>query len=278
MDRASLPPVQVEILTTGTVQLRDRHLRAGGDRREETGPILVLAVHHPTEGLILVDTGYGRRTATDPRAYPGSVQARTIGLTMRQPAADQLEARGISVASVRHLVPTHLHTDHAGGIADFPDATLWTTAREWSFAQRRRPIRGTDPEPYLDREPRWVDFDGTEPYGPFEGHVDLFGDGTVVLLPSPGHTPGSALILVNEPERSLLYVGDAAWADVNWIAPVPKGFLVRTLVEDNWREAMDTLWRVRAWHARHPDLHVVCGHDPSDLDATPAWRSGVRAW
>lgn len=270
IDREALPEVVLRGAVVATTKM-SRHLAAmGGEKTDERGPVHVFALQHPTEGLVLIDAGYGRRTAVDPFDHPGRLAAKLLDLEMGTPMADLLPDIGATDRDVSAVILTHLHDDHAAGVEDFPKAMLWADRADWRFADRPRLTRGIDPEPYHGRDFRHPTY-SHGPWGPFERHTDLFGDGTVLLFPGPGHTPGSMLVLVNTPSHSWLFLGDAAWTDDGWKDGVhPKGYLPRNLIETDWREGTDVLYRVRTLIGRD-DLTIVSGHEPANAERLPEW-------
>jgi glyoxylase-like metal-dependent hydrolase (beta-lactamase superfamily II) len=269
VDRAELPDGTLRILHVGTVQMRERQVVARGSGEDLEGPISVLLLEHPVQGLVMIDTGYGRRSAADTTDYPGRLPAQLLGLEVGRPAVDALTDLGYAPEDVWHVVLTHGHMDHVAGVEDFPAAEIHADEDEWAACQHSHRTRGYIPSPYLDRAAApvlWVD----EAYGPFPRHADLFGDGSVVLLPAPGHTVGSLMVLVNLAGGSVLYTGDAAWVDQNWQDVTPKGWLARSVVERDWKLGMDALWRIREWTHRHPELQVIAGHEPRNVQL-PQW-------
>ncbi len=276
LDRTALPHGELRVAHLATVT-STAFLSSGSRWEPHTVPVSALVYLHPEYGPVLIDTGFGERTKKDPRDYPGRFTSRMMGLQVQATLPDLLPDLGYEVADVQHIVCTHLHYDHAGGVEDFPQATLWIGPGEWDFGSEKRTTRGVDPRPYLAHaDHREVPYDDG-PYGPFDAHEDLFGDGSVVLLPSPGHTPGSLSVLVNLPGGSFLYTGDAAWVDANWQLPTPKGKLARDLVEIDWEQGMQAQWRYKWWAERYPDqLTVVAGHEPANVDRLRAWPEPYR--
>ncbi len=232
-----------------------------------TAVISAYLFEHPA-GRVLIDTGYGRVTAQGGKqAYPGRLFGTQMkGFEMGQPVADQLQV------APDLLVVTHMHADHAGGLVDFPDTPLLVDPLEWEAANRYGLVHGYVDDPYRDRTlVQDLAFDsGPVPSAPmFERSHDLFGDGSLVLIPAPGHTPGSMLVLVNE---RILLTGDTAWVEQNWKGPTPKGKSITRHVEFDWEEELLAQERIRQWAEAAPDRQVICGHDPSNAELPSVLR------
>ncbi len=116
-----------------------------------------------------------------------------------QAVAAQLRQRGIDPGSVEVVLLTHLHSDHASGIAQFPDATFVLSSQEWEAASSARQMDG-----YLVRQfdhafdYRTIDFesDVATSFATFGRSIDVFGDGTVRMVFTPGHTDGHCSIVL----------------------------------------------------------------------------------
>jgi glyoxylase-like metal-dependent hydrolase (beta-lactamase superfamily II) len=275
--------VRVHPLRTGEVRLPPRaldrptgplgDLRGLGLHRRKARwswvPVPVFLVEHPGAGAILVDTGFHESVADDPRASLGRRQPKV--LPVRMPAGEsapaQLRARGIEPEDVRVVVLTHLHNDHASGVAQFPAATFVVSAAEWAAAGRRG-FRDGYRHAQFDHPFDWrlVDFgaDEVDAYETFGRAVDLFGDGAVRLLFTPGHSDGHQSVLLRLSGGELLLTGDAAYAR-------------RTIDEDlvpvfrsDTHRYRRSLGEIRRYLETHPDTRVVCGHDAAAWPALPA--------
>jgi glyoxylase-like metal-dependent hydrolase (beta-lactamase superfamily II) len=167
------------------------------------------------DGYILVDTGLGQADCETPRARVGLQFLLLVGpqLDRAETAIEQVVARGIDPRDIRHIVLTHLDVDHAGGLSDFPEATVHVLERER--------VTATGPLPWRHREryrksqiahgPRWRDYaaDGERWFG-FEAVRAVEGVGVEILfVPLPGHTLGHAGVAVRDGDRWLLHAGDA---------------------------------------------------------------------
>lgn len=205
------PAVEVTCLTTGAVRPKrgERGIRRylPGGWRSDTLPVHVYLVTHP-EGTCLFDSGQSARAASPgyfPRWYPFFRLAR-FELAPQDEAVAQLGRLGLQSDDVRWVVLSHLHTDHAGGLATLSGAEVVVSRVEWARAIGwRGRLRGYLPQYWPgDVTPRLIDFDGP-PVGPFAGSFSLTGDRTLMLVPTPGHTPGHMSLLV---DGAYLLAGD----------------------------------------------------------------------
>jgi glyoxylase-like metal-dependent hydrolase (beta-lactamase superfamily II) len=217
-----------------------------------TLPIPCFLIEHPEAGPFLVDTGLHASVAADPAENLGTAAKLLYAIDMQpQDAAPaQVRARGVDPGSIGLVVMTHLHYDHASGATQFPDATFLVERREWEAASRggfRQGYHGPHLDPALD----WRAIDvGSE--------ADLFGDGSVRLLHTPGHTPGHlSLLLALESGEQLLLTADAAYAQRTLDERLLSLFLAD---DDAYMSSLDKLIEL----SRDAD-HVVCGHDPDGL-------------
>ena len=143
------------------------------------------------EAVMLIDAGY--------RAAAGEEGVRPVtGVDAA------LAAHGLASGDVTHVVLTHLHVDHVGWLDLFEDAALVCQRAELDYA------RAPD---LLEMEREYPPWDALEQksWTTVEGDHDLFGDGSVRLLFTPGHTPGHQSVLVSEGDRATLLAGDAVW-------------------------------------------------------------------
>lgn len=228
-------------------------------------PMPAFLLEHPTAGAILVDCGLAPVHAENPSADVGRVGALALGgVRMRPDEAIGAQARALG-ADPKLVVMTHLHYDHAGGSAQFADATFVIAEDEWADAPS--PRKGT----FAHHREAMRDVRTVRP-GPFEDPLDLFDDGSVRLVATPGHTPGhlSLLLALHDGSEALL-AADAAYA-----RRTIDERLVPAICPDveTYLRSLDA---IRAYVAAHPETVVVCGHDPwgwPEASATLTARSG----
>jgi len=211
-----------------------------------TIPYFAYLVEHP-EGKVLFDTAAHRDLIDDPAKRLGAAaEAFEVVMEEGDDIVSQLATVGVSPADVEHVVHSHLHYDHSGGIEFFPDATFYVQQRELQFAfwppvyQREIYIK--------------ADFDHDVPWVELEGEHDVFGDGKVVLFPTPGHTRGHQSMLVRLPGRSVILVADAAY--------LPRNMEENALQALLWNpDSMVSSWRRIEALARRENAELIFTHD-----------------
>lgn len=254
---------------------KERLALQGGTGQRLRLPVFAFVVEHPTQGIVLVDTGFPAQSVGHPEWYPGRQSARLLNLRVDSAVAPRLADIGRAAGDVRVMTVTHLHSDHGGGILDFPEAELVVSESEWAALGSKRDKFGDAARAWRAHpKVRAVRFDDG-PFGPFPTHEDVFGDGTVRLLPTHGHTTGHVAVLLRVEGRDILMGGDAAWIDRGWRELRPKSAVVRSLLEHDAKEAMGSLRSIATFAESNPAAAVFAAHEPTLLDRLPPWP---RAW
>ena len=236
-----------------------------------------LLIETDAHGLVLVDTGYGlndvdhpHRPKRIPRAWRAMLNIR---LREEDTARRQLEARGFRAEDVRHIVLTHLDFDHAGGLEDFPHATVHLMQREWDtatgprrgFVQHARYRR-----PQWDEVTQWRRYGATgEPWFGFDAVRGLEGlPPEILLVPLPGHTFGHAGVAIDRggSDGWLLHAGDAYFYRGEMREAkrrcTPGLRAYQTLMEQSRRNRMLNQGRLRHLSIeRRGTVQLVCAHD-----------------
>jgi len=239
-------------------------------------PTYAFAVEH-RDGVVLIDTGANAGLKRLPRWHPYFQLAVKFDIEPEQEAGAQLRALGIGPNDVKLIVLTHLHIDHDGGLAAFPRARVLVSPGERAAAAglmgrlngylpQRWPAH-FDPEPLVFAD---------APYGPFARSRRLTADGALVALPTPGHTPDHVSVALEDGERRIVFVGDAAYSQDNLLAGRVDGVSPKAAV------ARDTMARLAALAAERPTL-LLPAHDPGAADrlargeAAPVGVAAARA-
>ncbi|RZN01347.1 MBL fold metallo-hydrolase [Bradyrhizobium genosp. SA-3] len=152
------------------------------------------------KGWFLWDTGIADSVAAMPN---GLVPADPKAVTWRRPKtlAAQIEQLGVKPADIKAMAVSHTHPDHTGNVELFPQATVYVQKAEYDW-------------PAANNEPR---FKPSHPVELLAGDKDVFGDGSVTILSTPGHTPGHQSLLVKLPKTgAVILTGDAVHFKDNW--------------------------------------------------------------
>ncbi len=276
-NRGDDPIRKVSVISTGTVQIRPEHV---GPTRQNTylwllltarawtppRPISAYAIEH-REGVVLFDTGQDIASVTDPSYFPGGAtgylydRLATFAIEPAQTLTAGLRRLGYTPKDVNSAVLSHLHQDHIGGLPELGGAEILIAEQEWQamlkpFSAQRGFLRShielpglrwrrITPEPITD-----------EGLAPFRSGHDVFGDGTLTILPTPGHTAGSQSLLVRRPGGPpMLMVGDLTYDD----RLLSEGKLPGVGTKSAMRASATMVNTLRA---RYPDLVVLPAHDP----------------
>ncbi len=230
------------------------------------------------QGLVLIDTGFGLRDVQSPysRLSPFFIHFNGIQFDRKYTAIDQLERLGFSARDVRHIVLTHLDFDHAGGLEDFPEATVHVMQTEIEAAQERRGfIASQRYRPDLwDEVKRWKYYSaGGEPWFGFEAVRDLEGlPPEILLIPLAGHTRGHAGIAIQTAEGWLLNAGDAYFyrheMDSDQRRCTPGMRFYQTMMEVDREARLHNQERLRALSRdRTKGVRLFCSHDAIEFKA-----------
>lgn len=251
-----------------------------------------------SDGLVLVDTGFGLRDVADPRSRLSGFFLKLLSPDFREEmtAVRQIERLGYSAADVQHIVLTHLDFDHAGGLDDFPAARVHMLRRErdhafqqetWMDRQRFRPQQWSS-------RGRWQvhgDGGGESWFGFAGACVDNGLPPDIALVPLVGHTFGHAGVAIRSHGRWLLQAGDAYFyhREMDALNPwcTPGLRLYQTMLEKDRRARLDNQQRLRALRQGQPEVEVFCSHDPVEYEhvtgrsinvpATAAQGTGLEA-
>lgn len=261
--------VKVHAIRTGFVQVRKSQQQSKGSGLSRVAnmlldpewtewlPIYAWAIEHE-EGVIVVDAGETSRVHQRgyfPAWHPFYRRATHFSVHPDEEIGAQLRRLGIGARDVRLVVLTHLHTDHAGGLADLTNAPCLVSEPEF----RRASGLGGRIQGYLPhRWPRWwkpdfVRFD-SGPFGPFVRSMSLTKAGDVLIVPTPGHTPHHLSVVVRG-SPSLFIAGDTSYNQGMLLAGKVDG------VSPSVDVARTTLAKITALAREQPIVYLP-SHDP----------------
>ncbi|MFC2248362.1 N-acyl homoserine lactonase AttM [Labrys portucalensis] len=246
--------LRLYMFQSGTQRCKLHHIKMNQGEGEDCEiPVPWFLVMHP-KGAVLIDGGLAAEGLADPKAYwGGSVEVFRPVMAPEQGCLTQLEALGIRPGDIRFVLLSHLHSDHTGAIGRFPNATHIVQRREYEYAftpdwfTAAAYVRRDFDRPGLV----WQFLDGEATDG-----FDLYGDGTIRILFTPGHSPGHQSVMVDLPNSGpFLLAIDAAYTWDHWNEKALPGLM---------SSASDVARSVRKLRflADRVSATVVPGHDP----------------
>jgi N-acyl homoserine lactone hydrolase len=226
-------------------------------------PVPAFIVHHPSAGSFVVDTGLHPSVSSKPAENLGRL-VTSFGRPRLAPGDDlpsQLRSRDIDPKRIGLVVMTHMHLDHTSAMAEFAGATFVVSEAEWIAAStdRRPALRGYRPAHYdyaFDYRTLSYDIERVTSYATFGRTFDLFGDGSVRLASTPGHTVGHQSVICRLGDRDLVIAGDAIYT---WAQLEGEGEPPRPVDRHNWRRSLREL---QLFARNYPQAVIVPGHDP----------------
>jgi glyoxylase-like metal-dependent hydrolase (beta-lactamase superfamily II) len=240
-------------------------------------------------GLVLVDTGFGLHDVHHPRDRLSAFFLALVKPAFREEmtAIRQVERLGFAATDVRHIVMSHLDFDHAGGLDDFPHATVHLLRREhdealaqatWMDRQRFRP------QQWANRN-LWRTYAGDtdETWFGLAGAQRLDGvDEEILLVPLPGHTHGHCGIAVRGEDGWMFLAADAYFheREMHPSHPgCPPGLrFYQWMLEKDRSARLANQSKVRALANRHrSDVQVFCSHDVAEFERMSGRHPGVPA-
>jgi N-acyl homoserine lactone hydrolase len=216
-------------------------------------PVPCFLIEHP-RGLVLFDSGLHPDTQRDPATRLGRA-ARVFEVEFQpgEEVAARLAALEVDVTRIRYLINSHLHFDHTGGNATVPNAQMVVQRQEWEAGHDPDLVRRNfyDPKDYTTGHDVLA----------VDGEHDLFGDGRVVCLPTPGHTPGHQSLRVRLDGAEIVLAADACY-----LRQTLEALHLPAILHDP-EAALASLHRLRSLRAA--GARIIYGHDPAFWATVP---------
>jgi N-acyl homoserine lactone hydrolase len=270
--------MKIHAIQTGFVKIKSAQVEGRGHNRiarqlaiyadrnwTEWLPTYAWAIEH-REGVIVVDTGQGAHLLETGKSYhPFARWEVVFRIDPEEEIGPQLRALGIGPRDVKRVVLTHLHMDHDGGLAHFPNSKILVAAGEIRTASGwAGRIRGYLPH----RWPSWFDpapLDlAAEPFGPFPRSWRLTHAGDIVAVATPGHTADHVSILVQVDDTTLFLAGDTSYNESLMLAGRVDG------VSPDERTSSATLDAIKRFALSGPTVYLPT-HDPQSAARLANW-------
>jgi glyoxylase-like metal-dependent hydrolase (beta-lactamase superfamily II) len=262
--------LEIHVFDTGKFRVPAGLVHRGATLFESRAlDVPAFVVRHPTSGLVVFDTGLPVASSDD-----GPFSDLLERVEDRDLAA-QMRGAGLEPDEVGFVVLSHLHFDHTGSIASFPQAQMLVARSELASARNARfwETPSFHPPDYeKHHNVKEVDYGATGGFATFDGHVDLFGDHSVVLVDLMGHTPGSQGLVVAHQDGPVLLTGDASYTDSSW------RYGIRPLMAYDMDAWWLVSWKIKKFAQLVPTLLVLPGHDLKPVRALEDERVVLHAF
>ncbi len=244
--------VSIEPLHCGTLTAPRSFFEEGARQQAIAIPVPAWLIRHP-QGVVLFDTGMSEELSHK-SDYLDAVSALfQVGCSPSNLIGARLADHEIDAADVDLVVLSHLHFDHVGGLREIPDARLVVHADEWAA--------GFDDELTRMHNFQRSEFDLGHEVLTVDGPHDVFGDGAITTIPTPGHTPGHQSLLVRLDSGDVVLSADCAYFESTLA-----GGALPPLCHDREQQAASVA-RLRAM--RSDGATVIPGHDPVTFRTLP---------
>jgi len=267
------PRVEVHWLRVGHCRHPEWVTLRGGRWQPVDFPAHCALIIHPSFGPILYDTGYADHFGEETRTLPNALYrwVTPVQLPIEQQLGSQLSALGVNLEDVGRVLVSHLHADHVAGLRDVPKARFTALRADVIENIGRRGIgavrRGFLPGLLSDDFDRRLDFaddcdavDLGTAWSPFTRGYDLLGDGSIIGVPLPGHSPAQlGLVMWNTDGQPVMLVADACWSTRALNENRLPSLIARPMMH-NWSRYRATLTDLHGLRCSRPDLQMLPSH------------------
>ncbi len=262
--------LRFSLVKTSQTETLDAFTYEGGSwtAKVKVNHTAVLIQHHAA--TLLFDTGLGRQVDSQFDEMP-AWDKPLLQYGAVTPARDRLDRDGIKLD---RILLSHVHWDHASALVDFPEVPVWAPYEDIEFSRISTPPAVLPSQ--FKHNVLWRPYTlEPEAFMGFSESLDLFGDGSLVLVSLRGHTPGSVgLFLTLDDGRRFFFTGDASWRLEGFSGPHEKFWFSRNMVDNDREQTANVLQTVHDLAKSHPELIIVPAHDAAVQDTLgyyPQW-------
>ncbi|GHO52493.1 MBL fold metallo-hydrolase [Ktedonobacter robiniae] len=265
-----LPDVDVHILRCGSVFWPELVMVRGSlslkPRKIAYSSVLI---RHP-QGTFLYDTGLSGDIYQHLKDQPLTFRQTLARFKVEQTLSGALHEQGLKPEDLDFVLLSHLHWDHVSGVPDIVGVPLRVNRVEFDAAKQGViPLHKGLVWRLMEGSPlTCFDLEGPS-YEGFRSSLDVFGDGSIVLVPLPGHTPGNTGMFINRANGArLFFLGDAAHVAENYLYPTtPHPFFWNGVTSDK-ATALQTLLELHHFARSHPEVPLIAMHDARMQEAS----------
>ncbi|MBC7476281.1 MAG: MBL fold metallo-hydrolase [Candidatus Sericytochromatia bacterium] len=265
--------VKLKLLEGGYCTHKEKMVIRGGINEDVKFHSMFALIIHPTEGVILYDTGYTKRFYQETNKFPYNLYAKITPVYVKDEdtAISKLRSMNIQAEDVKYIIISHFHADHISALKDFPKAKFIYFKNGYDkvknlkgfFAVKEGFLSGLLPDDFIERS-IMIDSEKDQykikNIEPFEQAFDYFGDGLIKFIPLPGHYRGHLGALVQgENNQKYFLIADSCWLSKSFkenILPHP----FANIIMDNSNKYEQTLNKINTFYKNNPDTEIIPSH------------------
>jgi glyoxylase-like metal-dependent hydrolase (beta-lactamase superfamily II) len=261
--------VDLHLSVSGFCLAKESHAIRSGKNNNIHFHALWGLIKHPSKGLILFDTGYTRRFYDLTAAYPSKVYAKLtkVNINEENEVSTQLNRNEVNPMEIEHVIISHFHADHVGGLKDFPNANFYCSKAAYEqfssipniISFSKGILKKLIPDDFKDRLKFIEDISEQNRHEIFKKTFDLFGDGSLEIVQLPGHAAGQIGLILETNRTHYFLVADAVWLRETYEFGILPNQIVR-LFFHSWRDYKASLNQIRTYSQTHPETKIIPSH------------------
>jgi glyoxylase-like metal-dependent hydrolase (beta-lactamase superfamily II) len=261
--------VDLHLSVSGFCYAKENHSIRNGKKENIKFHALWGIIKHPCKGLILFDTGYTDRFYIETNRFPNTIYANLtkVEINKEDEVKAQLEKNGINPLEIKHIIISHFHADHIGGLCDFPNATFYCSQDALkqflkiptSIAFTKGILKNLVPIDFHDRIQIIEEISKSNTHPIFNQTFDLFSDQSIGIVSLPGHAAGQIGILLRTSKRNYFLVADAVWNREAFINDRLPNSIVR-LFFHSWKDYKKSILKIKKFSYANPDAAIIPSH------------------
>ena len=261
--------IKLYLNNAGYCLAKGNHVIKGGKREQVKFPALFGLLHHPEKGWILYDTGYTDRFYNATKSFPNKIYAKLtlVEIKPEEEIKAQIEQIGLHPDDIKHIILTHFHADHIGGLKDFKNASIYCSKKAYKhtmslgafFAFSKGVLKDLIPDDIGERVHFIEDIAKQVNDEIFGVRYDLFNDDSIYVYNLPGHATGQVGILVQTNKHQYFLIADACWTYRAYKKLKFPNQIVRVFFS-SWRDYQASIFKIRAFNFQNPEVIIVPTH------------------
>ena len=270
----------------GFCYAKESHSIKGGGNVPIKFHALFGLISHPSYGWILYDTGYTTRFHEITNSYPNKLYSKItkVEVSPKEEVKSQLRHFNLTPTDIKHVIITHFHADHIGGLKDFKNATYYCSKAAYKQMSKissflglfRGILKDLIPDNFTSNLKLIENVAIPIPDDIFGIKYDLFGDESLFIYNLPGHAAGQIGLQVKTEKQGYFLIADACWNQKTYKDFVLPPSFTR-LIFDSWKDFKNSIQKINSFHNKYSDIIIVPTHcsettinlvsDKYDIDA-----------